>query len=243
MTTTNTVAELAIAIPRSIPVLQRLKIDFCCNGGRTIQDACTAVGITGEELMDLISNEPAVADTRSWNDTSLTEIVRFVIDTHHAYTRQACETLQWMSAKVANRHGENHPELLTLAKLVAQSVDDLMPHMMKEEQILFPYIEQLDEASANGNEAPMPFFGTARNPVRMMMNEHEAVGELLAQMRELTNDYTLPEGACTTYTAYFNLLQELERDLHNHIHLENNILFPRTIELEEKAPKAMAGNW
>lgn len=235
----NTVAELAIAMPVSIPVLQRLKIDYCCHGDQSVQQACNAAGMTADELMHLIEKEPAAGDVRSWDGVTLTEVVRFVIDTHHAYTRQSLETLQWMAAKVRDRHGAHHPELATLARLVAEATDDLIPHMMKEEQILFPYIEQIEEAQTNGTDAPTPFFGTARNPVRMMMAEHETVGEKLAEMRSITEDYTLPEGACTTFTAYFNLLQDLERDLHNHIHLENNILFPRAIALEDEAPKAV----
>ena len=227
--TLSTVAELAIAMPRAIPVLQRLRIDYCCNGAQTIDEACATAGIHPEKLMELVDAEPASAVAQSWNDVSCTEIIRFVIDTHHAYTRQSVETLQWMSAKVANRHGEAHPELVKLARLVGELCDDLLPHMMKEEQILFPYVEQME-----AGESPMPFFGTARNPIRMMMLEHETVGEKLVEMRSVTNDYALPEGACTTFTAYFNLLQELENDLHNHIHLENNILFPRSIELEEQ---------
>jgi regulator of cell morphogenesis and NO signaling len=240
MQTPKTVAELAIAQPSSIPVFQRLNIDYCCHGDQSVDQACKAAGLSAGELMRLIEKEPVAADVRSWDGSSLTEVVRFVIDTHHAYTRQSLETLQWMSAKVRERHGAHHPELATLARLVAEAVDDLMPHMMKEEQILFPYIEQVEEARMNGTDAPTPFFGTARNPVRMMMAEHETVGEKLAEMRSLTKDYTLPEGACTTFTAYFNLLQDLERDLHNHIHLENNILFPRAIALEDEAPKRAA---
>jgi regulator of cell morphogenesis and NO signaling len=241
MTRPNTVAELAIAIPGSIPVFQRLKIDYCCHGDQSIQSACAAVGLTGQELMTLIDREPAPADVRNWDGSTLTEIIRFVNETHHAYTRQSAETLAWMSKKVANRHGENKPEVVKLAALVGQLIDDLLPHMMKEEQILFPYVQDLEGAIATGHDSPQPFFGTARNPVRMMMLEHETVGELLVQIRAVTNDFTLPEDACTTFTAYYKLLQELETDLHNHIHVENNILFPRTIALEEAEMGAMAG--
>ena len=235
MSNPATIAELAITMPRAIPVLQRLRIDYCCSGSQTIEQACTTAGITPEKLIALVDAEPASGAARNWDDTTCTEIIRFVVDTHHAYTRQSVETLQWMSAKVANRHGEGHPELLTLARLVGQLCDDLLPHMMKEEQILFPYVEQLE-----AGDSAQPFFGTARNPIHMMMLEHETVGDLLKEMRSLTKDYLLPEGACTTFTAYFNLLQEFETDLHNHIHLENNILFPRSIALEENEP-AMTG--
>ena len=236
MSQPSTIAALAIAMPRSIAVFQRLKIDYCCHGDQAIQQACSGAGITTDELMALINAEPATAEVRKWDHARVTDIIAFINDTHHAYTRQSCETLQWMSAKVATRHGAHHPELVELSHFVAEIIDDLLPHMMKEEQVLFPYAMQLDRG-----ETAYGCFGTARNPVRMMMLEHEAVGEKLDQMRGITSDYALPDDACTTYTAYFNLLQELERDLHNHIHLENNILFPRIIELEETVPAAMTG--
>ena len=241
MTKPTTVAELAIEIPRSIPVLERLRMDYCCHGERSIQNACADAGITTEELMALIDLEPATAGVRNWDGFTLTEIIRFVNETHHAYTRQAAETLAWMSKKVADRHGESKPEVIKLARLVGQLIDDLLPHMMKEEQILFPYVQDLEDSIAAGDDAPAAFFGSARNPVRMMMLEHETVGELLVQIRATTSDFTLPEDACTTFTAYFSLLQELETDLHNHIHLENNILFPRCISLEDSVANAFAG--
>jgi regulator of cell morphogenesis and NO signaling len=241
MSRPTTVAELAIAIPRSIPVLERLGMDYCCHGERSIQNACTDAGITTDELMTLIDVEPAAAGVRNWEGSTLTEIIRFVNETHHAYTRQAAETLAWMSKKVADKHGASKPEVVALARLVGQLVDDLLPHMMKEEQILFPYVQDLEDSIAAGDDAPAAFFGTARNPVRMMMLEHETVGELLVQIRAVTGNFTVPEDACTTFTAYFGLLQELETDLHNHIHLENNILFPRTIALEDSVATAFAG--
>jgi regulator of cell morphogenesis and NO signaling len=240
MATPNTLAELAIAIPRSIAVFERLHIDYCCNGKRPIGQACSDASITVDELMMLIDAEPAAAEVRSWDGSTLTEMIAFINGTHHAYTRQACETLQWMSRKVATRHGDNEPHLVILAKLLGELIDDLLPHMMKEEQILFPYLEQLEEAIANDSERPQPFFGSARNPIRMMLSEHETVGEKLIEIRSATSNFALPEWACTTFTAYFNLLAELERDLHNHIHLENNILFPRGIELEESKTPALA---
>ena len=235
MATANTVAELAVAIPRSIPVFERLQIDFCCNGKRPIAQACNEAGITVDELMTLIDAEPAAAATRNWDGTTLTELIRFINETHHVYTRQSCETLAWMSQKVATRHGDHDRNLITLATHVGQLIDDLMPHMMKEEQILFPYLEQLEAFVAGSGAAPQGCFGSARNPIRMMLYEHDAVGEKLREIREVTSNYATPEWACTTFRAYFNLLQELEVDLHNHIHLENNVLFPRAIEMEEKS--------
>jgi regulator of cell morphogenesis and NO signaling len=234
MQNTNTVAELAIAIPRSIPVLEKLHIDYCCRGTQPIDQACRRAGITAHELLSLINSEPAAAaEARSWDKTSLTTMIQFIIDTHHAYTRQTLQTLQGLAAKVRDRHGEHHPELIPLARLVGELMADLIPHMMKEEQIVFPYVSELE----SGDDVPPPFFGTVRNPIRMLMMEHEAAGEKVAEIRSVTSNFELPADACTSFTAFYNLLQELERDLHSHIHLENNVLFPRAAALEESALK------
>ena len=240
MKTLRTVGEFAVTVPSCIPVFERLKIDFCCRGNETIQNACREAGITPSELLNMIDLEPAPAAFRSWAGSSLSEIIHVVVETHHSYTRRTLETLDRMSRKVRDRHGDNHPEVAELALVVSDLIDDLTPHMMKEEQILFPYIEQLEDAMLTGNETPSARFGSARNPVESMMLEHESVAEKLVEMRSLTNEYTLPSDACTTFAAYYSLLQELERDLHNHIHVESNVLFPRAVALEERAP---AGVW
>ena len=136
--------------------------------------------------------------------------------------------------KVASRHGDRHPELLELQKLFGSVCDDLGPHMMKEEMVLFPYIVKLETRFLHELPGSRPHFGTITNPVHAMNFEHEEVGDLLLQMRAVSNEYALPEGACTSYTALYARLVDLERDLHQHIHLENNILFPRAIEMERK---------
>lgn len=234
-TAPNTIAELAVAMPKAIPVLEKLGIDYCCNGGQTIEGACRASGITAEELLQLIDAAPAPAiESRTWDHEPLSEVIRFIVDTHHRYTREALAMLRPLAAKVAERHGPAHAELREIETLVHELADELIPHMLKEEQILFPYANALEDAALLGNEEPpVPFFGSARNPVRMMMLEHEAAGAKLLEIRTLTKNFELPAEACTSYRALFAALQELEQDLHRHIHLENNILFPRTIELEE----------
>lgn len=228
MTITNTVAELAIAMPAAIPVLERLKIDYCCHGNQPIEQACTRAGITPEQLVTLIQSEPVAGESRPWENATLADIVRYIVVTHHAYTRTTLQTVGELAAKVAQRHGAHHPELLSIARLVGALTDDLMPHMMKEENILFPYFEQLSD----GGDVPAPFFGTARTPIQMMMAEHDAAGEKIAEIRAASNDFNLPADACTSYTVFYKMLGELEEDLHRHIHLENNILFPRAIEAE-----------
>lgn len=234
MQNANSVADLAIAMPAAIPVLERLKIDYCCHGNQPIEQACSRAGITADQLLNLIEQEPVGGDGRTWDNASLMDIVQFILNTHHAYTRTTLQTLGQLASKVAQRHGTNHPELQRIERLVAELTDDLMPHMMKEEHILFPYLEEL----SSGQEVPAPFFGSVRNPIQMMMIEHDAAGEKVAEIRAAANDYELPADACTSYTAFYKMLNALEEDLHRHIHLENNILFPRAIARESTPAEA-----
>ncbi|HEX7420675.1 MAG TPA: iron-sulfur cluster repair di-iron protein [Thermoanaerobaculia bacterium] len=232
MQNTNTVAELATAIPRAIPVLERLGIDYCCRGKQSIEEACRRSGVTAQELLLLIDSEASPGAAAP--DASLSELMGFIVATHHIFTRDSLATLQRLSKKVRDVHGANHPELVRVAVLVTDLSDELLPHMMKEEQVLFPYVTALEAAALAGDEPPVPFFGTVRNPIQMMMSEHEAAGEKIAEIRAATDDFALPAEACGSYRGLFDLLQELERDLHRHIHLENNILFPQAIAVEEK---------
>jgi regulator of cell morphogenesis and NO signaling len=232
----NTIGELAVAMPEAIPILERLGIDYCCHGDQSVQKACNGVGIAPDELLHLISSEtkPDVAP-HPWEKEPLFALIRYIVNTHHVYTRSAVQTLQKLAARVRAEHGERHPELMVVERLAAELTTELIPHMLKEEQVLFPFVEKLEEAVQNEEEAPMPFFGTVQNPIRMMMLEHETAAEKLVELRSLTMDYTLPEDACPSYKALFARFIDLENDLHRHIHLENNILFPRAVQLEEDA--------
>jgi regulator of cell morphogenesis and NO signaling len=235
MQSPNTIAELALAMPRAIPVLERLRIDYCCHGSQSIQQACSRATITSDELLTLINSEPAGGEARSWEGAPLTDIIHFIVGTHHTYTRTTLQTLQGLGAKVRGVHGARHPELAALERLVHELTADLMPHMMKEEQILFPYLDQLESG-----DAPPPMFGTVKNPIRMMMLEHDAAGEKMAEIRAAAIDFTPPPDACTSFTAFYIMLGELEQDLHRHIHLENNILFPSAVTLEESLDAVVA---
>jgi regulator of cell morphogenesis and NO signaling len=145
------------------------------------------------------------------------------------------ERITALAEKVTTRHGENHPELPTVRELFQRLCDDLRPHMFKEEMVLFPYIKQLERAAVAGDQAPYAPFGTVANPVRMMMLEHDAAGEILRELRAASGDYTPPADGCMSYQALYRALEEFEADLHQHIHLENNLLFPRAAELERQA--------
>lgn len=235
MEQTNTIGELAVAMPASIPVLERLGVDYCCHGDQTIQQACRDAGVTAEELLRLIESEKSPSDERTWSEEPLSELIEFIVSTHHAYTRRAVETICMLGEKVRDRHGAAHPEVVALERLIREIEKDVIPHMLKEEQILFPYVQALESALTSEDEPPVPFFGTVRNPIRMMMAEHETVAEKLAEVRVITNNYSTPADACTSFRALYTALQELEQDLHRHIHLENNVLFPRSLELESKS--------
>lgn len=229
----HTIADLAIAFPNAIPVFERLQIDYCCHGKRPIADACRGTGITTDELMRIIAIDSAATPASPDAASPLDGIAKFIVDTHHAYTRKSLQTMQMLAAKVRDAHGERHPELKTIATLAGELMADLIPHMLKEEQVLFPYINTLQEAEVMGTEPPVPFFATVKNPIRMMMLEHEVAGEKMAQLRLASMDFTAPSDACPSYRAFYALLEEFEADLHRHIHLENNVLFPRAATLEE----------
>jgi len=159
-------------------------------------------------------------------------LINYILDTHHAYTKAEITRLTALTAKVCAAHGERHPELLRVSALFQQLCADLQPHMLKEEMILFPYIMQLEAAARRGGPALHPPFGTVNNPVRMMMYEHDAAGLLLRQLRAAAGDYAVPPDACLSYRTLYEALAALEQDLHQHIHLENNLLFPRASVLE-----------
>lgn len=232
----KTIRDIALEAPATTRVFEEFKIDYCCGGRRSIEDVCASSGIDPKILMEriqaAITNSSSQTDLAHPEDRTPGDLIGYILDKHHVFTAQEIARLTPLMAKVANRHGELHPELLELQVLFTQLADSLMPHMRKEEVVLFPFILQLESAVNAGLSSPPSHFGTVENPIRMMMSEHDTDGERLRQMRELTNDYTLPEGACPSYTALFAGLEDLERDLHRHIHLENNVLFPAAVKLE-----------
>jgi regulator of cell morphogenesis and NO signaling len=232
----RTVGEVATEIPAAIRVFEKWGIDYCCGGKTTMEKAVAASGRTVEQFEADLSASAAVPSgiDRNWSAESLQAISRFIIDTYHVYTREELETLLALSEKVDRVHGQNHPEVVRVYQLVQGLANDMRPHMLKEEQVLFPYVDELDRVQASGGPAPMPFFGTVKNPVRMMMLEHDAVGAMLAELREVTKGFALPADACFSYTQLYTRLAEFEAKTHEHVHLENNVYFPAAVALEEK---------
>jgi regulator of cell morphogenesis and NO signaling len=234
---TTTVRDLAAGVPGATRVFENFGIDYCCGGHRTLAAACREASLPVEDLRRSIEEAGRASQPgaeRDWRQESLTSLSAYIIDKHHYFTRQEIERLDRLFDRVCSRHGENHPELFEARKTFYQLKQDLIPHMLKEEQVLFPYIARMEEAAGEGRAVSPPFFGTVRNPVRMMMLEHDVAGDLLQALRATTGDYAPPPEACISYQTLYQALAGFEADMHQHIHLENNLLFPRAIEMEER---------
>ena len=236
---TSTVRELAVTVPGATRVFEQLGIDYCCGGGRTLADACEKFSTPVSEVLQRLEAAACSLNpgdkARDWQAESLTGLSAHIVDTHHLFTKQELARLEKLLDKVCSRHGEKRPELAELRAAFEHLKQELIPHMLKEEQVLFPYIARMEEAVSECRAVPAPFFVTVQNPVRMMMMEHDTAGDLLGQMRRITGNYSAPADACISFRTLYEALQELEADLHQHIHLENNILFPRAVEMESAA--------
>ncbi|GAB4378647.1 MAG: iron-sulfur cluster repair di-iron protein [Salibacteraceae bacterium] len=232
-----TIGEMVAENYRTAPVFKKYGIDFCCKGGRTIEEACAAKGIDPQPL--LADLEKAVqekdADEVGFSTWKLDRLTNYIEDTHHRFVEQATEQLKPFLDKVAKVHGPSHPYLIDLRDMFYETAGNLAQHMKKEELILFPFIKRMQLAKDTGEPMPQPPFGTVNNPISMMKAEHEEEGERFEAMSELTNGFNPPEHACNTWRVSYSLLKEFQDDLHRHIHLENNILFPKALETEASA--------
>jgi regulator of cell morphogenesis and NO signaling len=234
--TDKTVASIVIQYPAAIPLFEGLKIDYCCGGQKPLGDACAAVGVPVEKVLaslEKISAASTSAQDQNWAERSLAELIEFLVEKHHTFTRGQLALLEKLSEKVARVHGQNHPELLDLRKLFQRMSADLQCHLMKEEQMAFPYLLELEKSKKTGieDDSLFPFEAFQSQPLRVLMADHEEVGKQLREARRLTADFTPPEGACVTFQAFYKAFLELEEDLHRHIHLENNVLFPMAEKL------------
>jgi regulator of cell morphogenesis and NO signaling len=231
-----TVREVAIEVPQSTRLFEKLKIDYCCGGNRSLTEACNSAGLEVNDVLGMLATasqqEKPESSTKDFKALSINDLTEHILSTHHVYTKVEMARLESLVQKVISAHGENHPELRTVGELFDRICADLKPHMFKEEQILFPYILSLTKASSENRTAPFSPFGIVNNPVRMMTIEHDAVGEILRELRKVTTNYTVPSDGCISYRTLYEALEAFEKDLHQHIHLENNILFPHAIELE-----------
>jgi regulator of cell morphogenesis and NO signaling len=227
ITLESRVGQLVVDKPLRARVFQQFQIDFCCGGGISLRAACERKAVDPQ----VVIAELLLADTMSdsdkepdWTKERLSALIDNIVSTHHTYLRKALPTLGAMAEKVYHVHGENHPELRDLLETFSAMYAELDSHMYKEENILFPAVKQI-EMGVIPPAAAAQLFG----PISVMEAEHESAGRALAELRRITHNYAPPEGACNTYRGLFAGLEELERDLHWHIHKENNILFPRAM--------------
>jgi len=229
---TKTVRELALEIPSATRVFEKLGIDYCCGGQKPLQEACTTAHISVDDVVEKLEAAerqaaPSFQD-KNWQEAALNDLVQHILSTHHAYVQEEVPRLRQLLAKVCGVHGNNHPELLQIQEIFSSLAEELASHLMKEEQILFPYIIQAEQG-----HAPHSCFGSVQNPIRMMMFEHDNAGTALRGMRAASSDFQPPADACISYKTLYQALRAFEADLHQHIHLENNILFPRTLAMED----------
>lgn len=232
---TQTVAEIVTADYRTADVFKRHGIDFCCGGKVSLQDVCSKKRLNSDlllsELEQTTASAPPADDVNEWQAGQLAQ---YIVETHHRYVTENAPLILQYAAKVARVYGERYPETVQVARLFELVSEELAHHMQKEEVILFPYVVQLIDAQRRGVAANRPHFGSVKNPIRMMEAEHENAGNLLHQIAELTNHYTPPADACNTFRVLYAKLWDFEADLHRHVHLENNILFPKAKELEQE---------
>ena len=234
ITTNTTVREVAIELPQSTRLFEKLQIDYCCGGNRPLAEACASAGVDVDNVIEMLTDatESNSRDELDFQNASLPDLITHILNTHHVFTKSEMDRLHSLTHKVLGAHGGNHPELIHLSELFDRLCADLKPHMFKEEQILFPYIMAMSQAAGQKHAAPFAPFGTVNNPIRMMMREHDTAGQILRELRALTSDYKLPSDACISYQTLYQALENLEKDLHQHIHLENNILFPKALKME-----------
>lgn len=233
--TNKTIGEMVADDFRTASVFSSNKIDFCCKGNRTLDEVCSQKGLDVSTVLEQLEKATATDNTAiDFNTWELDLLIDYIEKKHHRYVEEKIPVLLSFLLKLEQVHGAAHPELFEIKNLFKRTADELTQHMKKEELILFPYIKQMVEAARNKTPLSAPGFGSVANPIAMMMEEHENEGNRFEKIVAISNNYTPPADGCNTYKVTFQMLQEFESDLHTHIHLENNILFPKAIVLQEK---------
>ena len=229
----TTIGQLVTERPARARIFESFGIDYCCGGKKPLAEAIREKGLDEKAVvgvLDAFDDQPTQSAEPDYAKMSMTELADHIEQTHHAYLKNELPRLAFLVNKVATRHGEGRPQLIEVAHVFNAFMAELESHMQKEEMILFPICRRLEQAGA-----PQQFHcGSVQNPIRVMVQEHDDAGQALQQMRTLTDDYTLPPDACNTYRALFDSLQQLEQDMHRHVHKENSILFPKAVEAEAR---------
>ena len=229
----KTVAEVVAENIKTAHVFKKYGIDFCCGGGITIDKACEKKNLDYSKLKEELLNVDEAPKAYNYNAWSLDFLIDHILNVHHAYVVESIPLILQYSNRVAEVHGHHYSEVIEIHKLFSEVANELTSHMKKEEMVLFPYIKNLLHHKNEEEPLNLPPFGTVNNPIAMMESEHEAVGDIFKEIAKLSNNYTTPEDACNTFKALYAALDEFEQDLHQHIHLENNILHPKAKKLEK----------
>ena len=230
----TSVKDIALSNSGARHILEDAGIDYCCGGGKSLQEACSKANVPAEQLLWRLSqnSQESLPEELQWTSAPLADLTKHIRERHHQYVRDSIPRLRALLAKIREKHGNKHRELGEIEKLFGDVAREMLAHMQKEEQILFPFIDALERAANGKGVIEIPFFQTVKNPIYSMMKEHDNAGELLRQIRGLAQGYKTPSDACASYQAAYQDLAAFESDLHLHVHLENNILFPRAVELE-----------
>ncbi len=232
----KTVGQIVAEDYRTAQVFKNHKIDFCCKGNRSIQEVAEKNNLDAEVLLKELEEvqQQSQGEYTNFESWSLDLLADYIEKKHHRYVEERIPVLKQYLDKLCKVHGQRHPELLEISAHFYASAGELAMHMKKEELVLFPWIRKMINGKLRDQSVEVPHFGTVKNPIQMMMQEHDNEGERFRTIASLSNDYTPPADACNTYRVAFSLLNEFEEDLHTHIHLENNILFPKAELLEKE---------
>jgi regulator of cell morphogenesis and NO signaling len=229
---TTPLGEIVARDFRAGAIFDRYGLDYCCGGARTLAEGCQTRGVNVDCVVSEL--EALDPDTKEMPDSDPSALIDYIVARHHTFVRESMPAIQQHLAKVAAVHGARHPELPFIDTRFSKVAAEMSLHMVKEERVLFPYIQALNEAVAHGAPPPPDMFGTVQNPIRMMEIEHQEAGDGMDAIRELTSGYLVPDDACSTYRMVIEELKAFEHDLHVHVHLENNVLFPKAVELEQQ---------
>jgi regulator of cell morphogenesis and NO signaling len=234
ITSNSIVSDIVRENYKTAQIFEKNNIDFCCGGNISLNEASEKANLKVQELIALI--EPVMKeldrDSKLIENLPLDHLCNYIEETHHAYINDKAPYIQQKLERLCNVHGDNHPELFKVKELFDGAVGNLTAHMQKEELILFPHVRNLVKAK-NGQLEEVPGLGNILGPINVMMAEHDVEGERFRKLDTITNNYTTPPDGCNTYQVTYKALKDFEKDLHRHIHLENNILFPKSIELEK----------
>lgn len=220
---------------KTASIFQENNIDFCCGGNKLISEVCRNADLNSDQLIRKLESitEQTDPDSQYINYLNLEELCSYIIKRHHSYVRESIPPLNKNLEKICQKHGAHHPELFKISELFSASSGDLIMHMQKEELMLFPFIKRLELSWKDKASVPKSLFGSVSKPISMMLADHQQEGDRFDQISMLSENYKVPENACITYELTLKQLHDFENDLHKHIHLENNILFPKAIELEK----------